>query len=133
VLSVAVYRVSIPVRLPFWQAILREASMGRVAWIAAGVVTAALITIVINLVTSGGAWWLWPILVALVAAAILAEAMRGRRPDAPTGDSQEIIASNAMVEGSAQLAEGRGTTVSQKIIARRKAKVRNSPQTHRQK
>jgi membrane-bound metal-dependent hydrolase YbcI (DUF457 family) len=53
--------------------------MSRVAWIAAGVVIAAVSTLVINLVTSGGAWWLWPILVALVAAAVMTEVMRDRR------------------------------------------------------
>jgi hypothetical protein len=108
--------------------------MGRVAWIAAGVIIATVITIVITLATSGGAWWLWPILVALVAAAILAEVMRARRLDAPTGNVQEIVASGAAtVDGSAQLAEGQGTAVSQRITARRKARVRNSPQTYRRR
>ena len=111
-----------------------EVPMSRIAWIAVGVITATLLTIVVNLATSGGAWWLWPVLVVLVITAIVVEVRRDRRSRPPAGPSQEISASGgARVEGSAQLMEAPGGAVSQKITARRKARVQRSSQTYRRR
>jgi hypothetical protein len=52
--------------------------MRRVARISASVIVATIITIVINLATSGRTWFLWPVLGVLVIAAIVVEVRRDR-------------------------------------------------------
>lgn len=107
--------------------------MSRIAVIAAGVIVATVVAIVVNLVTSGGAWWLWPILVALVAAAIVVEVVRDRRSNGASDPSQKIKAGlGGTVEGSGQDAEG-GGRVRQTISAWGKGQVRNSPQKYRRR
>jgi hypothetical protein len=104
--------------------------MGRIGWIAAGAVFTTGLAILVNLVTSGGAWWLWPALAALLIAAIAASVMQDRRQSSPTGTNQDIRAANAsLIEDSPQLAEREGVPISQSITARRKGIVRRSGQT----
>jgi hypothetical protein len=50
----------------------------RIAYIASATVLATVASVVVNIVTSGGAWWLWPILAVSVAAAIVVEIWRER-------------------------------------------------------
>jgi hypothetical protein len=45
------------------------------------VLLATALAIVVNLVTNGGGWWLWPVLGALVLAVIVAEVRRDRQED----------------------------------------------------
>src|SRR5260370_29085095 len=108
--------------------------MGWIVWIVAGAVSAAVIAIVINLVASGGAWWLWPVLFVLLAAAVVVEIMRDRRHVGPPDVSQRMTAGGgATVEDSAQLPEGLGTARSPTVKVRRQGKGRKCPQTYRRR
>jgi hypothetical protein len=104
--------------------------MGRIAWIAGGVIAGTLVAVVVNLVTSGGAWWLWLVLGLLVVTVIVVEVRRDRRT--PPEMSQQISATgNALVEDSPQLIAAPDGPVSQDITAHRKGIVRRSGQTFR--
>ena len=108
--------------------------MGRIAWIAAGIIVSTMLTIVVNLATSGGAWWLWPVLGLLGVTAVITEVVRERRASPSESTSQEISAAGrALVKDSPQLAEGTDGPVSQKIRARRGSVVRRSGQTARRR
>jgi hypothetical protein len=66
--------------------------MSRITWMAAGLIVATALAVVVNLVTSSGAWWLWLSLAGLVVVAVVIEAMRERRPQSRGESSQEISA-----------------------------------------
>ena len=105
--------------------------MNRIAWIAAGTIVGTALSLVVNLATSGGAWWLWPLLGVLVLAAIAVEVRRNRRTD---GQDLEITASSGgQVEDSHQLEEGTSGEASLRISARGCGIVRRSTQTFRQR
>src|SRR5262249_52763167 len=100
--------------------------MGRIAWVGAGIVVATLIAIVVNLATSGGAWWLWPILAVLTAAAIAIE-IRNMRAERSADPNQEITATDgAQVVDSPQVMNAPNGGGQQKIVARRRGVVRGS-------
>jgi hypothetical protein len=106
--------------------------MGRTAWIGAGIAVATLIAIVVNLATSGGAWWLWPILAVLVVAAIAIEVYNRRVERRSAHSGQEITATGgAQVVDSPQSIEASGGEGQQRIVARRWGVVRRSGQYRR--
>jgi hypothetical protein len=105
--------------------------LARTAWIAVGVILGTAVAIVVNLVTAGGAWWLWPVLIILVAAAVTVSVLQNGERKAATEVSQETSADHGEVNQSPQIVEGvAGTSVSQIITAWR-GKVNRSGQTVR--
>ena len=63
--------------------------VSRVVRVAAGLIVATVLAIVVNLVTSGGAWWLWLVLSGLVIAAIVTEVLRDRGSQPAGGSTQD--------------------------------------------
>src|SRR5690349_2172182 len=81
--------------------------VGKTVWIAAGIVVGTILSIVVNLVTNEGSWWLWPVLGLLVVTAIAITSIQQRRSTATLTISQQIEAHDgATVADSPQLAEG---------------------------
>ncbi len=117
--------------------------MSRIALIAAGLIVATVLAVVVNLVTSGGPWWLWLVLAVLVVPAVVIEMARerGRRPAA--GRTQEIdVSGGGQVtdsplrmeieeSGSATTTEEPGSAEKQKIVVGRKGSVLRSPEVIR--
>ena len=106
--------------------------MAKTAWIAVGVILGTAVAIVVNLVTAGGAWWLWPVLIILVAAVVTVSVIRDGEGKTAAGVSQEIASDRGEVDQSPQMAEGgAGTSISQRITARHGGKVIRSGQSAR--
>jgi hypothetical protein len=99
--------------------------MGKYIGVAATVVVGASVSGVINILSDGGAWWLWPVLVALVAIEIVIVIVRQRTSAKPDSDVQRVDARGGRVDDARQETVGGTGSGTQEIKVRKGGDVRN--------
>jgi len=107
--------------------------MGRIVLIGAGLTVATVVAVVVNLATSGGAWWLWLVLAGLVLAAFVIEVLRDHDTKADGSSQQIYVGREGGVEDSPQEALAADGNSAQMIRVRRKGTVRRSSQMIRRR